>query len=358
MMLEGIRVIDFTRYFPGPFATLRLQERGAQVIKVEDKKGDPARTMDLIDGEEGCVFRSMSWGKHCVSYDLKDEIDRVQVLKLIENADVVVESFRPGVTARLGIDYESVLKVNPKIVYVSLSGYGQEGSLSPLAGHDINYMAYSGVLDQLLDRGGRPIKPEIALADLVSGIVASEYILAGLVKVLKTGKGVYADVSMTEATLSILGLHVSWYSAHQEEHSLNNPFICYDVYETRDGRFVTLGALEEKFFRNFCEFVGRPDLIEYQNSPNSLENQQYLEMIKIFKDRSFEEWHEVARTVDCCLAPVLHVSELFKAPYVMEHHLIEEKWGMSYLTSCRKEGSRFLKGDKPYQAVGESNQKI
>ena len=150
-MLEGIRILDLTRYFPGPFASLRLQERGAEVIKVEDPNGDPARVMDRLDGEEGVIFRSMSRGKPCVCVNLKDPAEREKFYALVSTADALIESFRPGVTAKLGIDYPTLSKLNPRLVYVSVTGYGQTGTYRALAGHDLNYLAMSGVMDQLLD---------------------------------------------------------------------------------------------------------------------------------------------------------------------------------------------------------------
>lgn len=157
-MLEGIRILDLTRYFPGPFASLRLQERGAEVIKVEDPNGDPARVMDRLDGEEGVIFRSMSRGKPCVCVNLKDPAEREKFYALVSTADALIESFRPGVTAKLGIDYPTLSKLNPRLVYVSVTGYGQTGTYRALAGHDLNYLAMSGVMDQLLDDGGKPDK--------------------------------------------------------------------------------------------------------------------------------------------------------------------------------------------------------
>lgn len=206
-MLEGIRILDLTRYFPGPFASLRLQERGAEVIKVEDPNGDPARVMDRLDGEEGVIFRSMSRGKPCVCVNLKDPAEREKFYALVSTADALIESFRPGVTAKLGIDYPTLSKLNPRLVYVSVTGYGQTGTYRALAGHDLNYLAMSGVMDQLLDDGGKPIKPQIALADLVTGVTVSEAVAMGLVKSSRSGQGAYIDLSMTDAMLSFMGLH-------------------------------------------------------------------------------------------------------------------------------------------------------
>ncbi|SCM81914.1 L-carnitine dehydratase/bile acid-inducible protein F [uncultured Sporomusa sp.] len=354
-MLSGIKIIDFTRYFPGPFATLRLADWGAEVIKIEDPAGDPARIMDTIDGNEGCIFRCNSRGKKSKVFDLKNVQERTKVWELIRGADVVIESFRPGVPKRLGIDYETLKQINPSLVYCSLSGYGQNTSISPLAGHDLNYMAYSGVLDQLTDAADRPIKPNIALADLVGGIAASEAILAGLVQKARTGEGCYLDVSLTESVMALMGLHAAHHSATSEEHGINDHGIAYHIYETKDGRYVTIGAIEEKFWQNFCQAVNREDLLPGHRTKPEPNNPYYLEMATLFKNRTFGEWAEFAVKVDCCLAPVLKTSELASQKFVQERGFIEHKWGMNYVATHYMPGRSFLSGTSPYPKLGEDN---
>ncbi|HWR07379.1 CoA transferase [Sporomusa sp.] len=354
-MLSGIKIIDFTRYFPGPVATLRLADRGAEVIKIEEPTGDPARFMDTIHGEEGCVFRSQSRGKQSKAYDLKDEKQRRHVLELVREADVVIESFRPGVPARLGIDFASLSEINPALVYCSLSGYGQNTSFSRLAGHDLNYMALSGVLAQLTDDTGKPIKPNIALADLIGGVVASEAILAGLVYRERTGKGTYLDVALTDSVLSLMGLHVSHHSATGEEHGINEHGIAYNIYATKDNRYVTLGAIEEKFWVNFCKAVNREDLIPGHRTKPETGNPFYAQLVNVFKSRTFQEWSEFSTKVDCCMAPVLETSELSAHSYVKERGFIEHKWGLNYVGSHYTPGKSFLSCTAPYPKLGENN---
>ncbi len=356
-MLEGIRILDLTRYFPGPFASLRLQERGAEVIKVEDPNGDPARVMDRLDGEEGVIFRSMSRGKPCVCVNLKDPAEREKFYALVSTADALVESFRPGVTAKLGIDYPTLSKLNPRLVYVSVTGYGQTGTYRALAGHDLNYLAMSGVMDQLLDDGGKPIKPQIALADLVTGVTVSEAVAMGLVKSSRSGQGAYIDLSMTDAMLSFMGLHISNASATGEIHGINDHGIGYGIFETSDGRYVALCALEEKFFANFCRSAGCEELIEHQHTPASADNPYYSKMINIIKSRSFSQWKEFSAVVDCCMSPVLHTDELKDSTYVRERGLIEHKWGLDYAAAVLPEKDGFLNFDKPFHRLGEDNEK-
>lgn len=357
-MLKGIRVLDLTRYFPGPFATLRLEERGAEIVKIEDKTGDPARYMDTYEGQEGTIFRCMSRGKKCVSLNLKNQEDREKFIALVKTADALVESFRPGVTKRLGIDYDTLRQVNPKIVYVSLTGYGQNTSFSHLAGHDLNYMAMSGLLDQLLDSSGVPVKPQIALADLVSGYAASEAVVIGLVKSLRTGEGSYIDVSMTDAVLSFMGLHVTNQSSTGEEHGINEHGIGYGIFRTSDARYVTLCALEEKFFINFCKAVGKEALIPLQHTEPNSNNPAYREIEETIAQRSLEEWAHFSEEVDCCMAPVLHTSELKNSKYVKERGVIEHKWALDYVATCFTGEASFLGFDKPYSKLGEDNDSV
>lgn len=357
-MLSGIKVIDFTRYFPGPFATLRLQDRGAEIIKVEQPSGDPARYMDTINGEEGCIFRCQSRGKKSIVVNLKDEKQLQKVLKIIQGADVVIESFRPGVAQKLGIDYDSLLKINPSLVYCSLTGYGQDTSISHLAGHDINYMALSGVLAQFKDSTRIPIKPHIALADLVGGIVASEAILAGLVQRERTGESAYLDVSITDSMLSLMGLHVAHQSVTHEEQGINNNYIAYGIYETKDNRYITLGALEEKFWVNFCRSVYREDLIPWQKTLPESGNPHYQEMVNVFKSRTFDEWKEFSVHVDCCMAPVLETSELQNHFYTQERGFIDNKWGLNYVSTQYMQRKSFLNSATPFSKLGEYNSKF
>lgn len=354
-MLSGIRILDLTRYFPGPFATLRLQERGAEIIKIEDKNGDPARFMDSINGEEGAIFRSMSRGKASVSLNLKSDEDRNSFYKLARTADAVIESFRPGVTSRLGIDYDILSAINPRLVYVSLTGYGQDSSMAHLAGHDLNYLAQAGVLDQFIDADGRPIAPQLAMADLVAGMAASEALLTGLVNVARSGKGSYQDVSMADAAISLMGLHVTHNSATGEEHGINDHGIGYGIFRTSDDRYITLCALEEKFFINFCNAVGRPHLIEYHSSSPTDDNPYYREMVEIIAEHSFDAWMDFSQKVDCCMSPIIRTSELKSNKYVVERGLLANKWGLDYVSTNYEQPEYFLNFVKPFSKLGEDN---
>lgn len=324
-MLSGIRVIDFTNYIPGPFASLRLAELGADVIKVEPIEGDPSRASGGNKDKDGPVFRGLNRQKKSITINVKTEQGKEIALGLIKKADVVIESFRPGVMTRLGLDYENVKKRNPEIIYCSISGYGQHGSLSKLGNHDLNYLALSGILAQLKDQRGKPIHPTITLADYFGGLAANERILAGLLSRNKTGSGSYHSISITDVMVSLMGNHliVAKETGYQNGLSvLNGEIISYGIYETKDRRYVSLGALEPKFWRNFCLAVGRVAWVGAQFSIMSNKNPVYNGVKALFKQKTLSEWAELSREVDCCLAPILEVGEIKDYPYFKQKNIL------------------------------------
>lgn len=343
-MLEGIRVIDFSQYLPGPHATLRLVDMGAEVIKVESPQGDPSRPTSK-NNRDGFVFLTQNRNKKSVVLNLKEETDRQTALDLISDADIVIESFRPGVVSRLGISYEDAVQVNKGIIYCSLTGYGQTGSMSSLGGHDINYMSLSGMLAQFKDENRRPVLPSATIADFFGGIAASEAILGALVKKLRTGEGSFIDLSITDTLLSLMSNHILIESATGEEHGiskLNNKYVCYFLYETKDGRFVSLGALEPKFWSNFCIALNKEDWISAHFSLAQQGNPVFEEIKEMFASRTFAEWTQFSKDVDCCLAPVLETSELIEHQLFKDRGLILGKDGFHYtLTKYEKNKDRF-----------------
>lgn len=350
-LLKGIKIIDFTRYFPGPYAALRLLDWGAQVVKIESPEGDPARALYPYHGAEGPVFRSVNRGKSAICANLKDDEGKRRVWEEIKDADIILEGFRPGVMARLGFSYEDAKAVNPGIVYCSLSGYGQTGPLSTISGHDINYMALSGCLDQLIDSAGRPIKPWIAIADLVGGLAASEAMLAGLAHRALTGEGCYCDISLAESALSLLGLQMTNYSLTGETRGCMDTSISYGVYETKDGRFVTIGAMEDKFWTAFCNAAGCPDLIPEKDSPADIENPAFRRMCEVIKAKDFAYWLNFFKENDCCFAPVLSMAEVSEFEGFWQRGIFQEKWGATYVGTHYLNGDPFLCSQEPYPAL-------
>lgn len=316
--LDHIRTLDLSRMLPGPYCSMMLADLGADVIKVEDiRTGDPTRHSAPKIGDESSTFLQVNRNKRSISLDLKTPEGGELFLKLAETADVVLEQFRPGVVARLGIGYDAVQRINPRIVYCSLSGYGQNGPYRDRAGHDLNYIALAGVLGLTTDDRGRPVIPGVQIADLAGGMVAGFAILAALLARERTGRGQFIDVSMFDVVLSMLPVP----AAHQVagidvpiggKYVLSGVYPFYNVYETSDARFMTLGALEPKFWENFCRKVGRPDLIARQFDRGVEREQLFEEVRAIFKERTQAEWVELMRDADACCEPVLSMSEAFE----------------------------------------------
>ncbi|WP_096436396.1 CaiB/BaiF CoA transferase family protein [Alteribacter populi] len=331
-MLKGIRVIDFSFYLPGPYASLRLADLGAEVIKVEPPEGDPARTMgDQKDGT-GLVFLANNRHKKSIVLNLKEAKGQQIALDLIKEADVVIESFRPGVAKRLGIDYERVKKEKPDIVYCSISGYGQSGKMNHLGSHDLNYMSVSGALAQMKNKAGEPVHPTNTFADLVGGIAANEAILAALINSSRTGKGEHIDLALTDVMVSLMTNHVLFEQEKGQQNGislLRGEIISYKIYQTKDHRFVSLAALEKKFWENFCHGVDRVDWIGAHFSASEEENQIYREVVSLFSSRTLEEWTTFSMEVDCCLTPVLEPGELIENEYIKDRSNISDTdWGI------------------------------
>ncbi|KPV44731.1 CaiB/BaiF CoA transferase family protein [Alicyclobacillus ferrooxydans] len=325
-MLSHIRVIDFTRLLPGPYATLRLADLGAKVMKIEEPSGDPARYAgsDTAQPSAGPVFLANNRNKRSIVLDLKTQEGRDKARALASTADVVIESFRPGVADSLGIGYETLRQVRADIVYCSLTGYGQSGPLSQLGGHDLNYMARSGLLSQLTDSEGQPVIPSMQFADFIGGIAASEAILAALVTRDRTGRGAYLDISMTHALMGLLTNHALLHGKGQEDglRVLTGQVVCYRLYRTKDGRSISVAALEPKFWKAFCTYFHREDWIPLQMSPAKDGNAVFEELQSLFASREFVEWVDICDALDGCIAPVFHVAEALSSDLANRHKAV------------------------------------
>ncbi|MBO8156324.1 MAG: CoA transferase [Bacillaceae bacterium] len=333
-MLQGIRVLDFSHYLPGPFASLRLADRGAEVIKVEPLTGDPARGMKIGGGSS--LFDANNRHKKSLTLNLKSKEGQEIALGLAEKADVIIESFRPGVMKRLGMDYGLVKARNDQIIYLSLSGLGQQGSISHLGSHDLNYLALTGMLDQLRDHEGRPVHPTITLADLIGGMAASEAIVTALFQRERTGKGTYIDFSITDAVFSMMNSHTMIASLTGNNHGvpvLNGTFAHYHIYETKDGRYMSLGALEFKFWKNFCLAVKRPEWVAAYPDQLSADQPLYQKVKELFLSRTQEEWTKLGQEHDCCLFPVMTTEEATSNEYAKERKLIDYAGNKPYVST-------------------------
>ena len=328
--LEGIRVLDLTRLLPGPYCTMMLGDLGAEVIKVEEVKGgDPTRQTPPKQGRQGVAFRQVNRNKKSIAIDLKNPGGRDLFLRLCESADVVMEQFRPGVVDRLGVGYGAVSEINPRIVYCSLTGFGQDGPHRDRSGHDLNYLALSGVLGITTDERGKPAMSGTQVADLAGGMIAGFGILAALLARERTGRGQYVDVSMFDVMMSMLPIAGAQYFAGKEfavgdKFVLSGAYPFYNVYETKDGKYMTLGALEPKFWANFCTAVGREEWTARQYAEGDARKHLFEEVAAIFKSRTQAEWIELMKTADCCCEPVLTLGEAFEHPQARARQMVME----------------------------------
>ena len=318
--LEGIRVLDLSRLLPGPYASMMLGDLGAEVIKIEETKtGDPTRWTPPFINKQSAAFVQVNRNKKSLALDLKQPRGREIFLKLAATADVVLEQFRPGVMDRLGIGYKDVAEVNPRIVYCSLTGYGQDGPLRDRVGHDLNYIALSGILGLTTDEEGRPAIPSVQIADLAGGMMATLSILAALVARDRLGRGQFIDLAMFDVMMSMLPIPAASQFAGKSlgvggRYGLNGGYPFYRVYETRDGKFMTLSALEPKFWESFCRRVGREDLIARQFEEGEARDFLLEELRRIFRSRTQAEWVELMGDTEACCEPVLSLSEAFEHP--------------------------------------------
>ena len=339
--LAGVRVLDLTRLLPGPMCTLHLADLGADVVKVEDTgEGDYARTLSATPAARASSmtawYRAINRNKRSIAIDLKMPSGHAAFMALARTADVIVEGFRPGVVRKLRVDYESVCADNPRIVYCALSGYGQTGPRAASAGHDINYLGYSGTLEYTGARDGPPTLSNLQIADLLGGAASAAIgILGALFGAARTGRGRHVDVAMADAVLAhqifLLGaLQDAGVVAPRGCDLLTGGVPCYGVYATRDGRFLAVGALEEKFWRTLCEALQRPELVPLQFATGA-EGERTRGMLEaIFASATLAQWRERLERVDCCVTPVL----------TFEEALADAQFAARGMTLRRPDGTR------------------
>jgi crotonobetainyl-CoA:carnitine CoA-transferase CaiB-like acyl-CoA transferase len=315
--LAGLRVLDLTRLLPGGYCTLLFADHGADVIKVEDTgAGDYARA-------DPSAFASLNRGKRSIQLDLKSEGGRRAFLRLAAGADVVIESFRPGVMDRLGVGYEVLREARPSLVYCAITGYGQDGPLRDRAGHDLNYLARAGVLGLSGEAGGPPVQASAQIADLAGGALMAAF---GVLAALRSGEGQFVDISMADGALSLLAMPFAGMLAggdvpRRGELILGGRLLCYRVYECADG-YVSVGALEPKFWAAFCRGVGREDLVSHQfDAPGSW---AHGEVSDVLRGRTRAEWEAFNAEHDSCLEPVLDADEVVRDPQVVARGMVAD----------------------------------
>jgi crotonobetainyl-CoA:carnitine CoA-transferase CaiB-like acyl-CoA transferase len=318
--LRGVRVLDLTRLLPGPFLTMVLADLGADVVKVEDPRlGDYMRALPPKRDGLGGRYAAVNRGKRSIILDLKDPAAHGAFLRMCERADVVVEGFRPGVMARLGLGYEVLSKKHPGLILCSLTGYGQTGPYRDRAGHDLNYVGLTGVLSL-----GAKVVPGMQIGDLAGGSMwGLSAILAALWQREKNGgQGIHLDISMTEGVLAFLAAEFgrAWAGGKTGEGLLTGGHACYGLYVTGDGRYLSLGALEPKFWQAFNQAIGRSSSPAELTMPPSEQTRIRKEIQEILAAAPLATWQERLRGVDACCEPVLELDEVAAFP----HHVARD----------------------------------
>jgi crotonobetainyl-CoA:carnitine CoA-transferase CaiB-like acyl-CoA transferase len=315
MKLEGVTVVDLSVFLPGPYLTMALADHGARVIKVEPPGGDPGRHIGVADGPSTVFFRNVNRGKESVVIDLKSAEGRARLLQLCQTADVFVESYRPGVMQRLGVDYAAVARVNPRIVYCSVSAFGQDGPYRERPAHDLATMALAGALSITSGRDGAPSMPGVAVADIVSALQALSGVLMALYRREKTGRGDYIDVAMHHAALAavpnVMGPAMAHLPFPDPTHARTTGGAAfYQIYRTADGRHLVLGAQETKFARILLERLGRPDFLPLCERGPGPHQAPVIEFLRaVFREKPLAHWRAWFEGLDVSFAPVNSLRE-------------------------------------------------
>ena len=316
--LQGIRVLDLSRLLPGPYCSMLLADHGAEVISIEDRRFEA----------DNLFFTSLYRNKKHLSLNLKSEEGKSIFFQLAKRCDVMIEGFRPGVAARLGLDFETIHKRFPAVVYCSISGYGQGGSWAHKAGHDINYLSTSGILDLNGPAAGPPSIPGIQIADIGGSMNAVIGILLALLARTQSGKGQYVDISMTDSLLGFLSLPHYFYSESGKPPKRSNELLshrygCYNTYDTADGSAIAVGALEHRFWKQLCDALGVAEYIDLQFDEHKRE-EIVTRLRKIFRGRSGWQWEQYLQDFDVCCTRVLALSEVLAHPLFKEREMIVE----------------------------------
>ena len=317
--LGRYRMLDLSRQLPGPFCSMLLADLGMDVVVV-------ASPNDPLGGGIPLLGRN----KRSLTLNLKDPEGRAIFHRLARDADVVLEGGRPGGAKKLGVDYETLRAVNPRLVYCSISGYGQDGPYRDRVGHDVNYLGFAGVIDLTGVGGGQPTIPGVQIADIGGGaLMAATGILSALLAREQTGEGQYVDISMMDGAVAWQVIHVFNQLAQggaqrRGETMLTGRHPCYALYETKDGRWVTVGALEPHFWRNLCHELEMPDLVEHQFADGAVRDDMFRRVRAAFKQKTMADWVAQLADKDICFGPVATVAEMMDDPQVRHREMVVE----------------------------------
>jgi crotonobetainyl-CoA:carnitine CoA-transferase CaiB-like acyl-CoA transferase len=342
LALEGVRILDLSRLVPGAFCTMLLGDSGAEVLKIEAPEitgfMGSARSLQKTENRRQVAYYAPDRNKKSIVLNLKSEAGREIFYRLSRRSDVIVEGFRPGVVKRLGIDYETIKKLNPKIIYCSLSGYGQDGPYRAFPGHDINYISMAGILDLIGSSGGPPAIPLNLVADFAgAALYGALCISLALVARNKTGEGQYVDVAYMDGAVSLMtsfncGYFFNGSMLKRGESWLHGAYPYYGVYETKDGKHITIGCLEPHFWENLCRFLGREEYIPYhftlEHTFHKPENEKWDEirhsLERIFLTKTRDEWFELLIRNDIPAGKVYQPDEVFNDPQVLHRQMVIE----------------------------------
>lgn len=319
--LRNLRVIDLSRHAPGPYATMLMADLGADVICVEQPSGQGRRVdAELGVGRKARLHNPVGRNKRSIALDLKDGAMRDVCLRLIEGADIMVEGFRPGVARRLGLDYESVREVNPEVIYCSVSGYGQDGPYRDFVGHDLNYISIAGIMGLTGYRNGPPVIPPNIMGDYAGGgLFAAFSILAAVVSRIHTGKGQYIDMAMSDGALSLANLAVCDYLSsgippRPGEYFLLGSLPCYNVYQTADGKWLSIACMEPWFWKKLCERLDCPQFTADQFNEASFDG-IFVHLRETFRRKSRDAWFAELSQDEICVTPVYGIEEAIDDPH-------------------------------------------
>ncbi len=358
--LSGIRVIDLSQFLPGPMLTVMMADQGAEVIKVEPAAGDPARTQAPFENGQSVWFANLNRGKASLVLDLKSEDGKARLRELIAGADVFVEGFRPGVMARLGFGWDAVRALNPRIVYCSISAFGQSGALAQHPAHDMAVQAMAGFISvNDAGDGSRPVVPGVPAADVAAGLTGLAAVLMALIGREKSGQGDYLDIAMFDSLLPwcahIAGSALAGGEPPRSasQRSLGGAAF-YNVYACADGRHIVLGGREIKFARSLLTALGRPDLIPLAEADAGPAQAPLIAFLHdTFRTRSRDAWDEFMHSLDVAYAPVLDFAEALAQPHVAERGLIVEADGRHHIApAIRFAGEDWTPGAVPELGQG------
>jgi crotonobetainyl-CoA:carnitine CoA-transferase CaiB-like acyl-CoA transferase len=321
LALEGIKVIDLSRTVPGPFCTMMLADMGAEVIKIED----PGYSLGMLpDQEKHAAYDYLSRNKKSIALNLKSAGAKEIFHKLVTSADVVMEAFRPGVAKRLGVDYHTSSKLNPRIVYCSLTGFGQDGPYRDLPGHDPNYTSIGGAVGLTGDHKGNPVIIRAAVGDIGSSLHAVIGILCALMARDKTGKGQLVDISMTDSVLSFMTVSLLRYFRDGFIPKRGWPSLSINIWQTRDGKYISTGLIEPHFWERFCRAIGREDLIPFHHAKGEKLHEVYGAIRETILTKTRDEWFQIMKEADTCVSPVLELDEVIKDHQLQHRQMFPE----------------------------------